>query len=365
MPDWRKYSDYTESVDNVRVAISENYTNHEIVRAQADMQGKGPLLLNGDCAIDQPNAGASVAATGGVYCRDGLFIGKSGAGGFSWQRQTNALLLTARNPVITCDRYTVTTAAAAPGAGDVYVADMRVEGLRASRLQYGRSSARRAWLCSTARASIACSIGLALQNNAYDRSFPMSQALAANTTTDIAIPVPGDVAGTWLTDTGVGLRVRLGLGVGSTTGGTLNAWQAGNKIGAAGAGLMAVNGATLDITAWEVVIGDVAPGLYIPPDPQSELARLQREYERGQQPHLFLGGGQIANAGFGNQDFKVTKRAAPAITLANWSYYNGSTGAPVSPATSANQSAFYYQATGISNWNGWTAAGTWIADARL
>lgn len=275
---WRKYSEFTESTDNVRQALVDAYDNFEILRAMADMQGKGALLLNGDCAIDQPNAGASVAATGGVYGRDGLRIAKSGSGGFTTQKTTNANLLTTRNPVITCDRYTVTTAAAAPGAGDFYIGNMRVEGLRASRLQYGRASARKAWLCATARSSIDMTLSGALQNSAQDRSYPWSVALVANTTKDIAVEIPGCTDGTWLVDNGIGLFVMLALGVGSTYGGTANAWASANKYGVAGAGLMATLGATLDITAWELVVGDVAPAFYMPPDPALELLRCQREY---------------------------------------------------------------------------------------
>lgn len=319
MPNWTLKSAFTGL--NGKQIVDALADNHEILRAQADMQGKGLIILNGDCRIDQPNGGVSVAIGAANYCRDGLIGGKVGAGGFSWQRQTNNNLLTARNPNAFCDRYTVTTAAASPGAGDFYSAGMRVEGHRSRALQWGLSSARKAWLCATARSSIEWTLSGALQSSTADRSFMWSYPLLANTTHDIAIEIPGCIDGTWNADNTVGITVRVCLGVGSTFSGSAGSWQSANRIGVPGAGLMATNGATLDITSWELVIGDVAPAFYIPPDPASEFLRCQREYEAG-----YMAFGAIATAGnqdvFLRKEFVVPKRGSPTLSRTSTSFAN-------------------------------------------
>lgn len=313
---YKKKSEIDGSSDTGQGLIDSLFDNDEYIRALISDIAAGRLFLNNDFAIDQPNAFGSVAATAGVFGPDGVRLLKSGAGGFSGQAVTDTNLLTTRNHAKTGYKFTVTTAAASPGAGDYYISQHRVEGKRMKRFNYGLASANAGVLSFTALSSASITLTGALLNSASNRAYPWSTALSAGVATDVEIAVPGDTSGTWLTGADIGLISVFALGLGSTNGGTANAWTGSQKYGVAGAGLMATISNTLEITGLDFTVGDLAPRFYMPADPMLELARCKREYEQ-----TFVGWHTTALGAnqFANAPFQVEKLATPVMTSTSFS----------------------------------------------
>jgi hypothetical protein len=279
------------------------------------------LILNGDGAIDQPNAGAAVAWTGAtIFSSDGSALVGAGAGRFNVVSAPSTVLFSGNSLARSSRKITVTTAAAAPGATDFYSIQHRIEGTRWRRLGYGLAGADPCVLRIIGFANAAFTLTGSFLNNGANRAYPFSSAVAANTLVDIQIPIPGDVTGTWLSDTGVGLYLSLTFGCGATFGGTPGAWVGANLRGVAGAGLMAAINNTFEYVV-DIIPGTVAPPLYIPPDPALELVRCMREYEAS-----YAAFGIVATAanqdGFFRKDYLVPKRIAPVVSRTSSNFAN-------------------------------------------
>jgi hypothetical protein len=218
----------------------------------------GPLagtrnrIINGDMRIDQRNAGASAANING-YGLD-RWTSFNVANSFSMQRSTvapagftNSLLLT-------------TTTSATPAAADYRYLSQLIEGFNVADLAYGTASAVTIALSFWVRSSLTGTFSGALKNSAENRSYPFTFSVSsANTFEYKTITIPGDTSGTWLADSGIGLRVVFDLGSGSNRKGTAGAWAGVNADGATGAvNLVATSGATFYITGVQLEPGTVA-----------------------------------------------------------------------------------------------------------
>src|SRR5262249_24471352 len=98
-----------------------------------------------------------------------------------------------------------------------------------------------------------------------------------------------------------------------------------------------------------------------------ELSCCQRYWETGVHRIHYRGG---ENAGITSAydciEFKVSKRAAPSITMSNWQYYNQGTGAVCTPSTNLiDTNHFEFLVGSLTNFWGWVDAGTWTANARV
>lgn len=116
-------------------------------------------------------------------------------------------------------------------AGDRYDVSYNVEGYDAMRFGLGTADATQMTLsfrCRSPKTGIHC---VAFRNGAANRSFVVEYTIAvADTFEFFTITITGDVAGTWLTDSGLGLRVSWALAVGSDFQGVANTWNAANDI---------------------------------------------------------------------------------------------------------------------------------------
>jgi hypothetical protein len=274
----------------------------------------GPLagtrnrIINGDMRIDQRNAGASAANING-YGLD-RWTSFNVANSFSMQRSTvapagftNSLLLT-------------TTTSATPAAADYRYLSQLIEGFNVADLAYGTASAVTIALSFWVRSSLTGTFSGALKNSAENRSYPFTFSVSsANTFEYKTITIPGDTSGTWLADSGIGLRVVFDLGSGSNRKGTAGAWAGVNADGATGAvNLVATNGATFYITGVQLEPGTVAT----PFERRSygqELALCQRYYETGR-VSAFATATNLHQLG-APCFYKVTKRAVPTVALVN------------------------------------------------
>jgi hypothetical protein len=97
-----------------------------------------------------------------------------------------------------------------------------------------------------------------------------------------------------------------------------------------------------------------------------ELAECQRYWETGNEPYSFMNNLAGNTAAYGEVRLSVNKRVSPTITFSGWQYFSGGANTVFTPTISASLvDSFRFQATGLTNWQGWAGAGLWNANARL
>lgn len=151
-----------------------------------------------------------------------------------------------------CLQVTATTALSSIGSSDYGILAQYIEGNRASALGFGSAAAQPVTIGFWVYATIPGNMTVSLINNAGDRSWATLVAVNAGNTWEyktILIPA-GDVTGTWLKDTGIGVDVRFALAAGSSfLSGSANTWQGGNTFGLVGqTNFLASNNNTVCIT---------------------------------------------------------------------------------------------------------------------
>ena len=154
----------------------------------------------------------------------------------------------------------VTTADSSIAASEYYVIDQRIEGSNISQLAWGTSAAKDVTLSFWVRSSVTGTHGGAVSNSATNRSYPYTYTIsAADTWEHKTITIDGDTSGTWLTTTGVGIRLYWGLGAGADESGTADAWGAAEYRTATGAvQLIGTANATWYITGVQLEVGEQA-----------------------------------------------------------------------------------------------------------
>jgi hypothetical protein len=265
-------------------------------------------IINGAMVIDQRNAGASVTpTTSGYYSCDRYYFDLSQASKYSVQQNAGAVTTPAgfRNylGVTSLSAYSV-------GAGEVFSIQQPIEGFNTADLGWGTANAATVTLSFWVRSSLTGTFGGSLSNSAVNRSYPFTYTIsAANTWEQKAITVAGDTSGTWLGATnGVGIRVYLGLGVGSTFSGTAGAWAGSDFRSATGAtSVVGTNGATFYITGVQLERGTQATSFEYRQYGQ-ELALCQRYF-------YSVNSGQYNN--FGLSTCMATGSTTPATRRAN------------------------------------------------
>lgn len=212
-------------------------------------------IINGAMVIDQRNAGASGTSSG--YTVDRWNYSASQASKFTWQQNAGSV-----TPPAGFTNYLGFTSSSAYsiGASDYFLLDQFIEGFNVSDLGWGTASAKTVTLSFWVRSSLTGTFGGGLVNSADSRSYPFSYTISsANTWEQKSVTIAGDTTGTWLTTNGVGIRVRFGLGVGSTYSGTAGSWAATNYVSATGAtSVVGTNGATFYITGVQLEVGSSA-----------------------------------------------------------------------------------------------------------
>jgi hypothetical protein len=234
-------------------------------------------IINGNMAVDQRSSGASVTATTQIYTLDRWNALGSVTSKYTVQQTTTAPAGFANSLKVT------SSASTSLSATDYYYIQQNIEGLNISDFNFGSSNAKTVTLSFWVQSSLTGSFGGVLSNSAVNRSYPFSYSIsAANTWTQISIVIPGDTTGTWLTDTGTGLRVDFGLGVGTTYSGTAGAWAASLYLSTTSSvSVVGTSGATFYITGVQLESGTVATPYEFNPY-NDQLAQCQRYYTRFQ-----------------------------------------------------------------------------------
>jgi hypothetical protein len=300
------------------------------VAAPTGSMGFRNRILNGDCRIDQRNAGASVTPTSSAYTLDrwGVLITQSS----KISIQQNAGSVTPPTGFINYLGVT-SLSAYSVATGDVFGIRQRIEGLNISDLGWGTASAQAVTVSFLVRSSLTGTFGGSLQNSAGNRSYPFSYTISsANTWEQKTLNIAGDTSGTWLTTNGVGIELLFSLGAGATYSGTAGAWVGANYNSATGAtSVVGTNGATFYITGVQLEAGSVASP-FERRDYGRELMMCQRYYYKigAGITNSMLGVGWNASTtqSLALTTFPVTMRAAPSAleqtgTAGDYSIYHG------------------------------------------
>jgi hypothetical protein len=264
-------------------------------------------IINGDMRIDQRNAGASFTPTTPLsYGCDRWRFDLSQASKFTAQRSTVA-------PTGYTNAHLVTSSSAySVLAGDYFTIGQIVEGLNAADLGWGTASAQSITLSFWVRSSLTGTFGGAVSNSAQNRSYAFTYTIsAANSYEYKTVTIPGDTAGTWLTDNGIGIRVFFGLGVGSTYLGAAGSWAGAAYLSATGAiSVVGTNGATFYITGVQLEAGSTAT-----PFERVEYGEMLRRCQRYYQQVKTGGYGVAGSATSINigVPLLVTMRSAPTV----------------------------------------------------
>lgn len=215
-------------------------------------------LINGNMAIDQRNAGASVTgATSDPYTVDRWKSVASQNSKFTFQQNAGSV-----TPPTGFKYYLGATSSSAYsiGSGDLFTLEQRVEGYNVADLGWGAAGAATVILSFWVRSSLTGTFGGSMLNAASDRSYPFTYTIsAANTWEQKTVTVAGDTSGTWQTTTSTGIRLCFGLGVGTTYSAAAGSWATGGYASATGAtSVVGTNGATFYITGVQLEKGTQA-----------------------------------------------------------------------------------------------------------
>ncbi len=313
-------------------------------------------IINGAMVIDQRNAGASVSISGSAkFSCDRFETRAVGGGVVSAQRST-----TAPAGFINSVLITVTTADSSVASTDDYKTGQIIEGFNISDFGWGTANAAAITVSFWVRSSITGTYVVALQNDAENRSYPATYTInTANTFEYKTVTIAGDTTGTWLTDSGKGVRVNWNLGSGSSYNGTANAWNASDARTVSGAtNWIATNGATFYITGVQLEKGSTATSFDYRPY-GTELQLCQRYFERlptGPMGYVSIRTG----AWYGYIHWQVEKRTSATAVLNGTLGFVGTAGdvsnqTPVGIDNLSTKACRVYLQTGS-----YTAQGAWI-----
>jgi hypothetical protein len=344
-------------------------------------------IINGAMAIDQRNAGASSSTTN-TYTLDRWITYTSQSSKFTWGQNLNSVTppegFTNYLGVQSSSSYSVSSS-------DYFVFDQCIEGFNVSDLGWGQSTAKSVTLSFWVRSSLTGTFGGSIQNSASNRAYGFSYTInSANTWEQKTITIAGDITGTWLTNNGVGIRLRFGLGVGSSLGNSLG-WQAASGNAPTGSvSVVGTNGATWYITGVQLEKGSQATAFDYR-DYGTELNLCQRYYEKSYDYSIIPGSsGNLQNGSvglgiytnnpaaynrFGMVYFQTRKRTGATITLYapatgtvdRATSGDGSTDILYCTSNQANQIGFNIAASvgGSTTTNYYTGFFAWTASAEL
>jgi hypothetical protein len=268
-------------------------------------------IINGAMTIDQRNAGAAVTidTTSNVYTLDRWVA--SGAltdGVFTIDQDT-----TAPTGFTNSLKVAVTTADASIGSNQYYGITHWIEGYNVADLGFGTASAKTITISFWVQSSVIGTFGGALANSANSRNYPFTYAISvANTWEYKTVTIAGDTTGTWLTDSGRGIGLRFGFGMGSDFLATAGVWTSSTIFGATGqTQLMSTLSATWYITGVQLEVGSTATSFDYRPY-GTEFALCQRYFQIA--PITY--GAAISSTTLGTcYNYPVAMRTDPSLAL--------------------------------------------------
>lgn len=332
---------------------------------------RDPLNINPNWILDQANGGSAVTVSGAqVAGPDSVTGWATGAGAFTLQKVADP-----DNAALSCLKVACTTADSSIGATDAYRLYWGIEGFDCASLMAGTASAQSITIQFKAKSnSVTGVFGIAVQNNVANRRYVGTINIPDTNENSYSVTLQLDTSGTWQYGNLGGLFVYLTLAAGSNFHATAGSWGAGGEYTtSAQANFMSANTNILYIKRFHIIPGNVVLA-YKPSDMQRELARAQRQYERGGTQIDITNEDQGFRASYSgsfvqNVRYAVTKRAAATVTV--FARSSGSSAAWRDDSAVADLAASIY-ATNISGFltsasttDGNFYSFTWVANARL
>lgn len=236
--------------------------------APFDALAHNGIQVNGGMEVSQENGTSSVTltATGSLqtkYLVDGAMAAYRGTFVAAGQQVSDAPA-GYRNSL----KFTVSTAQSSLGTNDELSVLVPIEGVRTARLAFGNTSASSISFGFWGKAHRTGAYSGSLRNSAKNRCYPFSFTISAADTWEFkTVTVAGDMSGTWLTDTGVGLYLNICIAGGSSRLGTAGAWAASDYSGVASStNAVAATTDTFQLTGLVVL-----PGIELPPSSRAPL----------------------------------------------------------------------------------------------
>tara|TARA_R100000329_G_scaffold65775_2_gene58102 strand:+ start:147 stop:1166 length:1020 start_codon:yes stop_codon:yes gene_type:complete len=279
--------------------------------------GSPNLVINGAMQIHQ-RGGTITLGTGLTTTLDRMTFYKSHGG-------TNTVEQSADAPVGFANslKAITTVADSSVSATDRVALLYRMEGLDASRLEFGTANAQTITISFYVRSSITGTHGGAVGNGSDNRAYPFTYTISsADTWERKSITVAGDTSGTWATTNARSLQVAWGLGVGSTYSGTAGAWESADRNSATGAttGVLTTANATWYITGIQIEIGSQASD-FQHEDIGTTLEKCQRYFQKGGFARRWVSTGNN-EYNFFTHYYVTQMRATPTKTFSGGSFAN-------------------------------------------
>ncbi len=268
------------------------------------------MLLNGNWLIDQINEGALYTVTGGgadVQTVDGWSGSAPVAPGVFKVRQ----LADPNNAALKCLEITCTTIDGAIAAADAYYIHTAIEGQDAAALMAGTASAAQITISFKFKSNVTGAYGISIANSALNRSYTGIFTVADANEAAYSLTLTLDTTGTWLYDTGAGLRLRICLAAGTNFQKAAGSWGADNMLTTSAQANFMSNVANIAyLKRVHLIPGSIALP-FRPTDIQRELAKCQRYYFK-----TFNAGVAVAqNAGVNTGAFVYGVTVAGIITI--------------------------------------------------
>jgi hypothetical protein len=213
-------------------------------------------FINGNMAIDQRNAGASITGTGG---------GKYATDRWRWDMDSTPTLAIQQSTTAPTgygySLYANFTASTTVSAGASNTVLQKIEGYNTVDLAFGTASAQSISISFWVRGSVTGTYGVGIANAASTWSYPAQYTInSANTWEYKTISLSGATSGTFIGATnGIGLVVLFDMGSGTSSEGTANTWQSGLKTRVSGnVNLCTQSSATWYITGVQLEVGTTA-----------------------------------------------------------------------------------------------------------
>jgi hypothetical protein len=188
------------------------------------VHGRRNLIINGAMEVAQRGTSFTSAANA-AYTLDRFVWYDIGTGVVDISQATDTPNGNFKNSL----KVDVTTADSSLAAGDLYAIIHHIEGTVSSQLGWGTSDAKTVTVSFWIKSPKTGTHSVAVQNSAQNRSrseeFTVS---SANTWEYKSVTFVGDTSGTWLTTTGVGIRLAFPLATGSNFAQAAGSWGTGN-----------------------------------------------------------------------------------------------------------------------------------------
>lgn len=322
------------------------------------------LIINGSQTIDQRNNGSEVNPVVHSKCvTDRFKFDLSQASKVKAQQVADGPTGFTRSLKVT------SLAATTPAASDYYLLQQNIEGYDIDHLGWGAAGAKTVTLSFWVKSSLTGTFAACIRNNGFDRTNVQTYSISsASTWEKKTITFTGDTGGTWLTTTGVGLRVGWDFGGGTNfDAASTGSWLGTNDFTTSSCThLVSTNAATWQLTGVQLEVSDHATDFenrrFV-----DELTSCQRYYEEGSFSFRFSG--SIVRY---CQAFNTTKRSNPSMGV----YYDSSkaTDGTINSGNSANsgwsksptsKNGFNIEKNTGSNTDSTDYAGWYTADSEL